>query len=859
MTSQAIKNDAHPRAAKFLAKAANFPWRSFPWLRRTAWGIGAWVLLCALAYAAVPSLLKWQIEKTGSAKLGRALTVGRADFKPWSLELTLNDLALAKAGPAASQIQAMPQLSIKRLYIDAELSSLLRLAPVVDAIEVNEPVALLTHLGDGRYDIDDILAHFDTADAEPAGETPHFALYNLRLNGGRIEFDDKAHQKNHVLRDLRLAVPFLSNLPSQREIKVAPRLAFELNGSTFDTAAEGTPFAQTRQADASFTLRDFDLKPYLPYWPANLPFKLESGVLQADAKVAFEQTTTPVVRISGNVTAGKVRWVKANAAGSGSEVLAFERLHISMDDVRPLEQVVKLSAVELSAPTLSLTRDKAGRLNLAPNDQVAEKTIAKGKDAASESSSAALKKPGNAPAPWKVEIGKLGITDGKLNWLDETLPSPAQIRLNGLAVNAAAMAYPFAAASPLRFDGSFGLDADGLAGASPARPARIAFKGTATDQAAEATATVADWPLAMAARYVGEFLLPALTGRLDAQLGVNWQAAVADQPQRLRITSPAIAVSGVQLAQGGAALVSLQRVELLQVDMDLPGQTFKAARLQVSQPRARVERDANKRWMYERWLVRQTQAALSALPQAGPVRPAAAASAWKLAVNEVVLSGGTVSFSDKAGAKPVALEVTALNAQLGGLVLDDSAAGQAQAKPMPLSASLRLASGGFPPGKLDFRGSVGTAPLQLKGQLAAERLPLQAFEPYFGDDINIGLLRADASFKGRVAFVQTAAGPQAEVLGDAALESFKAISLVPAEDLLAWKALNLGGLSVVLAPGKAMRVDVRQTVLSDFFARIIVLPTGRINLQDLFKPPASAAALAGPVANAPKATVDNAG
>ena len=33
----------------------------------------------------------------------------------------------------------------------------MRLAPVIDAITVDSPVLLLTHLGDGRYDIDDIL------------------------------------------------------------------------------------------------------------------------------------------------------------------------------------------------------------------------------------------------------------------------------------------------------------------------------------------------------------------------------------------------------------------------------------------------------------------------------------------------------------------------------------------------------------------------------------------------------------------------------------------------------------------------------------------------------------------------------
>lgn len=58
---------------------------------------------------------------------------------------------------------------------------------------------------------------------------------------------------------------------------------------------------------------------------------------------------------------------------------------------------------------------------------------------------------------------------------------------------------------------------------------------------------------------------------------------------------------------------------------------------------------------------------------------------------------------------------------------------------MPRSASLQLATGRFEPGKLDFKGSQGLAPLQAQGQLVLQRMPVQAFEPYFGEQLNIDL------------------------------------------------------------------------------------------------------------------------
>ncbi|MGC1172919.1 DUF748 domain-containing protein [Polaromonas sp.] len=874
MPSQELKSKLRSFWKTFPARTVAV-FRSPRWQRRAAWAVAALLFIWALAYAAVPVLLKAQIERVGSEKLGRQVTVGAVDFKPWSLELTISEFAIAKAGSlpgTASQAagtgtaQALPQLKIKRLYIDAEMQSLLRLAPVADAIAVDEPVLSLNHLGQGRYDIDDILERLKTPADEPARSPLRFALYNLVLTGGSLDFSDTPAGKTHALRELNLSVPFLSNLQSQREVKTAPHLAFKLNGSSFDTSAVGTPFAQTHKTDATLALRGLDLRPYLAYWPVGLPVKLHSAVVHADVKVAFEQTPATVVRLSGTVTADQVRVLDAQA--NSRDLLAFERLQVGMDDVRPLERSVKLSTVTLSAPVLDLIRDRAGRLTLLPptrsaiNNEAADarperaagqndsKNEARPATAAASAPAAAQPPAPVAPAPWRVEVGSVVVRGGRVNWLDETLASPAQIRLAGVALNASAIRFPFAAAAPLKFDGSMGLDvpvapvSNGRKGkavpaAAPA-PALLSFSGSATDRAAQVTAHVVAWPLTMAAKYVGQFLLPALHGQLDAQLGVNWQAAGSEGAQVLQLTAPQIAVSDVQLAQGKTSLVSVKRVALGKVDIDVTGQRFKAASMQLMQPKALVERGSDKRWMYERWMVAQGKAPNTPAPRTDAAA-AAAAPSWSVAINEVQLEGGALSFSDKAGAKPVGFEVTAANARLGGLVIDDPGPKAQPAKAMPLTASLRLGTGAgrFEPGKLAFNGELGLSPVQAQGRLAIDRLPVQVFEPYFADTVNIDLLRADASFKGRVAYRQTPAGPRAQLTGDVALEEFRANTLAPSEELLAWKSLNLRGLHVALDPARATRVDVKETLLTDFFARVIITPEGRINLQDLLKPPAA--------------------
>ena len=267
------------------------------WARRALYAVGGLAALWGVDWLAVPPLLKWQGEKIASEQLGRAVHIGRVDFKPWTLELTLDDVSVDGLPGAPAQ------LAVKRAYVDAELQSVLRLAPVIDAIRIESPTVRLSHLGDGRYDIDDILARLAARPATPdTGEPARFALYNISLDGGSIDFDDRVVGRQHQVRDVRLALPFISNLPSERQIKVQPRLAFVANGTAFDSQAQALPFDASRQTDAVLRLSGLDLAPYLGYVPAGLPIKLQGGKVDADVRLGFVQSQgRPSLRLAGTL------------------------------------------------------------------------------------------------------------------------------------------------------------------------------------------------------------------------------------------------------------------------------------------------------------------------------------------------------------------------------------------------------------------------------------------------------------------------------------------------------------------------------------------------------------------------------
>lgn len=803
------------------------------WPRRLAKAATAVLVLWILGWLAVPPILRSQGEQLASEALGRKVSIGEVRFRPWSLELSLHDVAIADAEGKGALLR------VQRIYMDAELQSLLRLAPVVDALEVDAPALRITQLAPGHTDVDDIIERLSQpgdSQASPLG----FALYNIAVQGGSVDFVDRTVDRTHEVRDLRFALPFIGNLGSQRQIKVAPRLAFTLNGSAFESTAEATPFTENHHTEARFQLKDFDLSPYRGYLPASLPLRLDAGRVDADLRLSFEQNPATVVQLSGMLRA---RDVLLNDAQK-QELLAFDALEVRLTELQPFKRLLRIEAVELEAPRLALRRDGAGRLNLGTSDTSSTPPRA----ASAKASSAASGGQGNG---WRVDVGRVAVRDGKVTWRDDGVAAKARVDVHNLALRASAVSVPFT--HPMQFAGSLQVAAPDAGKGS----AELAFAGDGTDRQGKVAVSVRSLPLELAAPYLAQWITPRLGGALEVDAGVAWNgAALVAQVAGLGLDEVVLScgsASGCAEAapatvamRGGQSLAELKRLRVEDARIDLAQRSVRVGRLALTQPRAFVDRAEDRRWMFERW---QT-----AKPQAAGAAPQAAAAPWSVQLANVEVDGGAVAFRDTSPGEPVAFAVTALR-----LRLQDLAPLAPAAKPSAISLSARVGAGRADPGRLEYEGTLGLAPLQAQGKVLASQLPLHVFEPYVASALHVDIRRADGSFRGLVQFADTTAGPRLGVQGDAALEDVR-VRMAPVaraeegaatdaprgqrrgEELLNWKSLGLRGLDVSLAPGKPVSVEVRETALSDFYARIIVQANGRINLQDMLKSPTGPAA-----------------
>ena len=438
---------------------------------RRRWGLHIAIALTVVAvlwsaaWFYAPPLIAAQAEKAVFEQLGRRLSLGKVEFNPWTLELTIDDLALA--GPA---VAAPPLLEIKRVHANAAWVSLFHLAPVIDALEIDAPLLRIAHVGDGRYDIDDILAKLAAAPkASDAGEPARFSLHNIVVRGGGVDFTDRPLAAVHRVRDLELAVPFISSLPSQRQIQVEPHLAFALEGSRFDSAGSATPFAERGNGELHLSLSGFDVKPFLGYVPRGLPAELRAATLTATLVVAFEQRPKLSLNITGSVGADGIEVVDA----ASQQLLQVGSVKVAIDELRPLEQLARVKRIDVAAPHVFAARDAKGHVNLqlagaAPSG--ATTPVAKlplPQTAASAAASTAASAP--ASGGWRTSVAAVSIKAGKLDWRDATTAPAASFALDDFSFAAQAIAWPLAA--PVVFQG------EGLLGTASDR-GKLSFSGT---------------------------------------------------------------------------------------------------------------------------------------------------------------------------------------------------------------------------------------------------------------------------------------------------------------------------------------------------------------------------------------------
>lgn len=128
-------------------------------------------------------------------------------------------------------------------------------------------------------------------------------------------------------------------------------------------------------------------------------------------------------------------------------------------------------------------------------------------------------------------------------------------------------------------------------------------------------------------------------------------------------------------------------------------------------------------------------------------------------------------------------------------------------------------------GSIHITGPLSWAPLATNLSIDLKEVDLVALQGWGGDKLNAVLTRGAISFQGDV---KADGEPlKVSVIGQGQLSDFNLFEKITGSDLAHWQNLDIDGINIVNEP---LRVEIDAITLNDFFARVTLLPEGRLNV-----------------------------
>ncbi len=790
--------------------------------RRKLWkkiGIGVavfFVLLILFGFFAAPPIIKSILVNKVSELLGRQVSVGAIRVNPFLLTVEIEDF-LIKEKNSSSRFVAFD-----KLRVDAEIESVYRRAPVLREISLTNPYVSVVRIEGQRYNFSDIIDKFAAqAKAQPAPkpkpekeEPANFSLNNIQLTGGSVDFDDRPEKTKHQVRDMKVAIPFLSNLPYYGEIFVQPAFSAKANGTPIELKAKTKPFGRARETSVDLVLTNLNLPFYLEYVPFELQYKPVSALLDANLDLTFSQPVgmKPSLFVSGTTALRNFKVVEL----SGDPLLAFSRLDIAVERIDVFAKKAVIKQIKLDGFDVTIRRARDGSLNVMKLVSVSKGGAAL-KEVREETKAEEAAKPPSAPpgeesAAPEIRVEEILLGGARVAWIDDvpdgsfrTVVQPLDLTIRNFdtAVDKVTEAE---------------LTGTTDAGEKLAVQANYVFIA----RTAEGSVSLGKLPLKRYAPYYRKSILFDLE---DGVLDVSTKFAFANDPAGPKVSATGIeaVLANLRLKKRGDPEPFFQMAQFAvhAGQFDLNNRTITLGEIASRKARLAVKR-AKDGAINLADLTPKPEASANAEPApAPPVRPAAEEKPWLVTLKRLALDDYGVRFIDEVPPEPVQTVIEPIKLGVENLVLGGK----------PEKAKVDLALKVNKTGDLGVKGTFTPQPLDAELKVALKQLEIAPFQPYFADKVNITLSSGEIAAEGVAKFAMPPDGkPVFEYEGTAAINKLATVDKVNAEDFLKWESLFVDGIKLKSEP---LFVDVKEVALTDFYSRLVVNADGTLNVQGI--------------------------
>ncbi|WP_230182316.1 DUF748 domain-containing protein [Aquabacterium sp. CECT 9606] len=737
----------------------------------------------------LPRWVKGQVESAAAETLGTPVTLAELSIQPWTLTVSLKDL---KVGPPKAELM---QLAAAQAQLSLE--SIWRLAPVVRRITLDQPQVWVERQSADHFNFTDIVKRLQSGPSQPAKDPARFAVYNIRINNGLVRYSDHVLKQEHRIEALNMGVPFVSNLPSFISVDVQPLLEARVDGSPLRVSGRTLPFSEGLRSTLDLNWRDVDVAHWMlaakPFMPPSVMVSVAKGRLDTHLTVSFEERKPPAAAILTIRGGLKVSGIDLDWPAGGVQG-RWSALDIEGIDASPLARQLKIGNVALAGLQVEAKDRPAAASKPAPD---------KAAPAAS---------PDEQPWSWSVDKVRLAATSLQAEAPGGgALPKlgPVTLSIDGLnSNNKAAPAVLVLAAT----------DAHG---------GQVQVKGVVTPMLPQATLTVSvsklqPVPWLVALGKTVPLPLQVLSGELalKAELQANAQTLSLSQGQvqltsiKTRATKPK-ATDHVDLAA-----LDMQGLEA-RVGFASPSsglQSLSLATVTIDKLDAQATRDPQGHWVMQPAPVTTSHA---------PAQPATAQATTLVNVGELRCKQCKVQVDDQAVTPVARMSLHQVDLGLKNLSSD-----------LTQVMGFDLDGLGQSNGRVKLTGDVRVQPLRVNAQLAIAGLDLKAFQSYIAPYLNLTLVSAKTNVNGKLSLeASPGKDPQAvnaRYQGRLALTDLRTQDSVNQADFLRWRSLALDGLDVNWKAG-ALNADLGRIALNDFYGRLIINPTGKLNLSDLVK------------------------
>ena len=773
--------------------------RSSPSLRKgTIAGVAVLLAYTLFGFLVLPGILRNTLSKTLTESLHRKATIREVRINPFDLSVTVRDLSIAERDGTGTWVSA------GEIHTDLQLASIYRGGPVLREVRFTRPYVNIIRRPDGSYNFNDLIEEFSKKPKEES-KPFRFSFNNIRIVDGSVDFDDGPKKTRHEVREIRIAIPFLSNMPHYVELFTQPSFSALVNGKTVSFHGKTRPLHDTRETVLNLNVANLDITQYLEYLPVRRKYEVPSAFLDLKVVVTYiaYRDKPPALRVEGEASLREVRILGSDK----TPMVWIPLVHVALNPSDVVARDFHLADITVKDPEIDAALDRNGTLNLMVLIPQKEKENTSTGSVGGTPSVSTGKEPGGA-----ISVESIRLSGGKVRFSDASRGTPFRTALGIIRIEAD------------RLTTEEGKKADARVSFSTESAESFDLKGTLSlsPVASEGSVAIDNLVLKKYSPYYAEAVRFDVTGGIfGARTGYRFESA--EGKTEFRLAGLASRIAGLRLRQREEKedFLSVPEFAITGADIDIDRKQVVVGEIATTKGSLALRRSAGGELNVARLLPDATPTPTPfGLLRKGEVGRGEPEKVWVATLKKVAVDRYSVRFGDQSTDPPVELHFDRIRLRAENVATEKNRKGK-----------FTFSAGYDKEGSLSLAGSLTLDPFSMGGKLAAKTVPIGRMQPYYTERVKILLTGGSVSAEGDVTVdAPKGAPPRATFRGEVSVNDFSSLDKARKEDFLKFGTLHFGGVEFGYNP---TRVAIREISLADFYSRIIVNPDGTLNVQGI--------------------------